>query len=105
MMASAQRSGVLEEKRQEASSSADPVMQDNEEASDAIARKPLPRFPRSEELDKHELTHVVFRSWCRHCVSGRTREDPHQRIATHEGRTPQVMLDWTFFTSDQELGV
>ena len=48
------------------------------------------------------LTHVVFRSWCRHCVSGRAWEDPPRRIATHEGRTPKFMLDWMFFTSDQE---
>ena len=82
---------VIEEKRQEASSSADPVMQDNEEAPVARARKPPPG-PTTEELDKHELTHVVFRSWCRHCVSGRARKDPHRRIATHEGRTPKVML-------------
>ena len=42
---------------------------------------------------KNELTHVVFRSWCRHCVSGRAREDPHRRIATHDGRTPKATLD------------
>ena len=52
-----------------------------------------------------ELTHIVFRSWYRHCFSGRAREDPHRRIATHEGRTQKVMLDWMFFTSDQEPGV
>ena len=89
---------VIEEKRQKASSSTGPVMQDNEEASVARARKPPPG-------PKNELTHVVFRSWCRHCVSGRAREDPHRRIATHEGRTPKVMLNWIFFTSDQESGV
>ena len=71
---------VIEEKGQGASSSTDPVMQDNEEASVARARKPPPG-PTAEELDKHELTHVVFRSWCRDCVSGRAREDPHRRIA------------------------
>ena len=49
---------VIEEKRQEASSSTDPVMQDNEEAPVAMARKPPPG-PTTEELDKHELTHVV----------------------------------------------
>ena len=47
----------------------------------------------------------MFGSWCRHCVSGRAKEDPHRRVATHEGRTPKVMLDWIFFTSDQEPGV
>ena len=81
---------LIEEKRQDAPSS-DPVTQDNEEAPVPRARKPPPR-PTVEELDKHELTHVVFRSWCRRCVSGRAREDPHRRIATHEGRTPKVML-------------
>ena len=95
---------VIEEKRQQASSSTDLVMQDNEEALVAWARKPPPG-PTTEELDKHELTHVVFRSWCRHCVSGWAREDPHRRIATHEGRTPKVMPDWMSFTSDQEPGV
>ena len=90
---------AIEEKRQGASFSADPVMQDNEDA-----RKPPPG-PTAEELEKHELTQVVFRSWCRHCVSGRAKEDPHRRIATHQGRTPKVMLDWMFFTSDQEPGV
>ena len=94
---------LIEEKRQDAPSS-DPVMQDNEEASVPRARKPPPG-PTVEELDKHELTHVVFRSWYRHCVSGRAREDPHRRIATHKGRTANVMLDWMFFTSDQEPGV
>ena len=58
-----------------------------------------------EELDKHELTHVVFRSWCRHCVSDEAREDPHRRIATHEGRAPKAMFNWIFFKSDQEPGV
>ena len=85
---------VIEEKRQEASSSTDPVMQDNEEAPVARSRKPPPG-PTTEELDKHELTHVVFRSWCRHCCSGKAREDPHRRIT----------LDWMFFTGDQEPGV
>ena len=81
-----------------------PVMQDSEDAPVPRARKPPPG-PTTEELDKHELTHVVFRSWYRHCVSDWARDDPHRRIATHEGRTPKVMLDWMFFTSDQEPGV
>ena len=81
-----------------------PVTQGNEDDPVARARKPPPG-PTAQELEKHELTHVVFRSWCKHCMSSRAREDPHRRVATHEGRTPKVMLDWMFFTSDQELGV
>ena len=87
---------AIEEKRQEMPASADPVMQDNEDTPVARARKPPPG-PTAEELEKHELTHVVFRSWCKHCISSRAKEDPHRCVATHEGRTPKVMLDWMFF--------
>ena len=95
---------AIEEKKQGIPASADPTVQDNEDTPVARARKPPPE-PTTEELDKHELTHVVFRSWCKHCISGRAKEDPHRSVATHEGRTPKVMLDWMFFTSDQEPGV
>ena len=95
---------AIEEKRQGIVASANPVVQDNEDTPVARARKPPPG-PTAEELDKHELTHVVFRSWCKHCISSRAKEDPHRSVATHEGRTPKVMLDWMFFTSDQEPGV
>ena len=72
---------VFEEKRQEAPSS-DPVN----------ARQRGSPGCKGTKTTNNELTHIVFRSWCRHCVSGRAREDPHRRIATHEGRTPQVMF-------------
>ena len=95
---------AIEETTQGIPASADPTVQDNEDTPVARARIPPPG-PTTEELDKHELTHVVFRSWCKHCISGRAKEDPHRSVATHEGRTPKVMLDWMFFTSDQEPGV
>ena len=50
----------------------------------------------------HEITHVVFRSWCRHCVATRAKEDPHKRSDVREGAVPKVMMDWLFFTSDAE---
>ena len=95
---------AIEEKIQGIPVSANLVVQDDEDTPVARARKPPPG-PTAEELDKHELTHVVFRSWCKHCISSRTKEDPHRSVVTHEGRTPKVMLDWMFFTSDQEPGV
>ena len=61
---------AIEEKRQGIPASAVPTVQDNENTPVARARKPTPG-PTAEELDKHELTHVVFRSWCKHCISSR----------------------------------
>ena len=61
---------AIEEKRQGIPASANPVVQDNEDTPVARARKPPPG-PTADELDKHELTHVVFRSWCKPAVPKR----------------------------------
>ena len=45
---------------------------------------------------------MVFRSWCRHCVATRAKEDPHKRTDVREGAVPKVMMDWLFFTSELE---
>ena len=82
---------VLEEKRQEASSSADPVMQDNEEASVARVRK-LPPDPTVEELDRHKVTHVVFRSCCRHSHSGYKQVHWRERGLKYVDRVESVFL-------------
>ena len=36
-------------------------------------RKHNPREPTQQERAEHELTHMPFRSWCRHCVRGRAK--------------------------------
>ena len=38
-------------------------------------RKQDPREPSAEERIEHEKTHLPFRSWCRHCVRGRGKEE------------------------------
>ena len=35
-----------------------------------------PKEPSEEERKDHALTHLPFRSWCRHCVRGRGKEEP-----------------------------
>ena len=36
-----------------------------------------PLRPSQQEVDAHELTHLPFRNWCRHCMKGRNTEMPH----------------------------
>ena len=38
-----------------------------------------PGCPSKEEVDRHYLTHMPFRSWCPICVQGKGRENPHYR--------------------------
>jgi hypothetical protein len=39
-----------------------------------------PVEPTAKEIQDHNVSHVVFRSWCQPCVSGKTKEDQHRRI-------------------------
>ena len=41
---------------------------------EAVKRRD-PREPTKEEKEKHEKTHMPFRSWCRHCVRGIGKEE------------------------------
>ena len=36
-----------------------------------------PNEPTSEERREHEMTHIPFRSWCRHCVRGKAKRQFH----------------------------
>jgi len=50
----------------------DPVNPEGQEAR----RLSRPPQPSKEEVLQHELTHLPFRSWCRHCVRGKSNT-PH----------------------------
>ena len=64
---------------------------------------PMPRKLMKEEVEHHNVTHVVFRNWCRRCVATRAREQPHH-LARSECGTSKVKMDRMFFTSDDEIG-
>ena len=36
-----------------------------------------PCLPSKAEVEAHELTHLPYRNWCRHCVAARGRELSH----------------------------
>ena len=36
-----------------------------------------PGEPTPQERREHNLNHLPFRSWCRHCVEGRAKADRH----------------------------
>ena len=48
------------------------------------------------------LTHLVFRNWCRCCVAMRSGEQPHHQVRSEDG-TSEVKMDWMIFTSQQRL--
>ena len=43
-----------------------------------------PKLPSKAEVETHNLNHLPFRSWCRHCVRGRGEEEPHRKVGGRE---------------------
>jgi len=62
-----------------------------------IARDP--KLPSHDDVECHRCSHIPFRDWCRHCVLGRGRGDPHLR--TTGSSIAIVGLDYFFIEHDQ----
>ena len=66
---------------------------DEDEAEDGEAglrqmrKKAAPRGPTAEERREHELTHLPFRSWCRHCIMGMGQRGKLPKDETGRGRS------------------
>ena len=41
---------------------------------------PIPKGPSALEREKHNLTHMPYRAWCRFCVRARGRNRQHRRL-------------------------
>ena len=61
-----------------------------------------PRGPTRAERLAHNLTHIPYRSWCKHCVRGKAKEDAHKVIDPGEDedeqRLPHFCMDYCFYT-------
>ena len=71
------------------------------ETEDARQRHPIlvrdPQLPSQTEIDEHNMTHLPFRSWCRHCVRGRAESHPHLWQRPEELVIPELHADYYCF--------
>jgi hypothetical protein len=75
-----------------------------EEEEGAIVRAAkLERAPSKEEVAMHMVNHIPFRSWCSHCVRGKSHGNPHRRKKDLENqdREPVVSVDYMFMHDNQ----
>ena len=57
-----------------------------------------PGCPSREEMERHYVTHMPFRSWCPICVQGKGKENPHYRKKDKvSGDKPTVAMDYKSF--------
>ena len=63
-------------------------------------------MPSREAVESHQLTYNHFATWCRACISGRSREAPHFRHGGGEetAATPVVSLDYFFLGLTDSTG-
>ena len=61
--------------------------------------KPAPEEPTQAEREQHELMgHVVYRSWCRHCVNAAGYGHKHVKSSEEETALPMICCDYGFLT-------
>ena len=75
------------------------------EEEEVVAVRPArtPCSPTRAEREEHESTHLPFRSWCRHCVAGRSDNPHHQTVSDSEGERRGLLeahLDYAFLKRD-----
>ena len=58
----------------------------------------VPVLPSEAEVEQHELTHLPFRSWCRHCVCAKGKESPNHESSP--GGVSKFATDFMFTGED-----
>ena len=65
-----------------------------------------PAEPTPLEIAIHNITHLPYRAWCRHCVRGRGRSEAHQRmLRERDNALPTVVMDYCFMGSADDGSV
>ena len=64
-------------------------------------RKPEIKAPTREEVRRHNVSHLPFRSWCPQCVAGRGKHYPHHaREDCEETRGLEMHFDYAFLRNE-----
>ena len=87
-------SGAPVEGEESTSGKQDLTTQDHEaetEEATPIRAAPTPELPSQEEIDRHQIDHIPYRSWCRFCLEGHGREDAH--CASEQERSMPVVSE------------
>jgi hypothetical protein len=87
---------------QEAAGEQQQEEQEEGEFGKRVCRKVLsPTEPSPQEVAEHQLTHLPFRNWCRHCCRGRGVEISHKKSEGSEKRLPELHFDFCFLGDEK----
>ena len=60
---------------------------------------PNPKMPSKEEVERHYLTHLPFRNWCKYCIQGKGKTASHFKQTEREDGMPEIHLDYCFMST------
>ena len=76
------------------------IVCEEEERASEEAKKPEvlrdPGAPTPREVEEHNVTHLPFRSWCPHCVSGKAQYRHHKQREGQDKKRSQISCSTTF---------
>ena len=79
------------------------IENDTGKAWQTIKGMPEPIQPSKAEVDKHNLTHLPYKSWCPHCVAARRAAAPHLTSKGDNQRCVHLLVfDYAFPRSADE---
>ena len=87
------------------------IIEDTEEQEEEGGRPKYKRVeprPSQREVDEHMLTHIPFRSWCPHCVRGKSKAAAHRKHDMSDQDIPVISVDYMYMEppkEDKELGM
>ena len=55
-----------------------------------------PRLPSRNEVEEHYLTHIPYRNWCPHCVSGRGKDLDHRKAVEEDRKIREFTFEYCF---------
>ncbi len=81
--------------------------EDQDESAPRVRFARSPSTPTKAEREEHEIHHTPFRSWCVHCVRGRSIASPHKSKGgePREHQVPVVAMDYTFLGGQEDEAV
>ena len=62
-----------------------------------------PKKPSNEAIVEHDMTHLPYRNWCKHCVRGRGKEMAHKKTEEMPEMT-EVHIDFAFMGEEDKPG-
>ena len=79
---------------------ADEEEEATEESTTKMTRSPT--VPSAWERERHETSHVPYRSWCPTCVAGRGVKSPHKARPRRDDDLPRFSIDYGFLGAENQ---